>query len=154
MPDLVQLIDLNYVSMSIVIALVFGVVSLGIACAFVVFILKNLREYGIMKAMGVTPGELAFLIVIEIVLVNIAACLVGGMSGVTGVVLFSTRGIDLSSWTSHNQYFVVSGVIFPRLTVYSLIGPPAASLAFGLVSSIWPALLLARKRAVDILRVM
>jgi len=40
MPDLKQLIDLNYISMSIVILLVFGVVSLGIACAFVIVILK------------------------------------------------------------------------------------------------------------------
>ena len=48
MPDLRQLIDLNYLSMGIVTALVFGIVSLGIACAFVIFILKNLREYGIM----------------------------------------------------------------------------------------------------------
>jgi ABC-type lipoprotein release transport system permease subunit len=39
MPDLRQLIDLNYFSMSLVMVLVFGVVSLGIACAFVIFIM-------------------------------------------------------------------------------------------------------------------
>jgi ABC-type lipoprotein release transport system permease subunit len=154
MPDLVQLINLNYFSMSIVIVLVFGVVSLGISCAFVVFIFKSLREYGIMKAMGVTSGEVACLIVSEIVLINSVACLIGGMWGVAAVFFFSKNGIDLSSWTSHNQYFIVSGVIFPRLTVYSLISPPAAGLAFGLVSAIWPALLVARKKAVDILRVI
>ncbi|UCH21200.1 MAG: hypothetical protein JSU83_22280 [Deltaproteobacteria bacterium] len=73
MPDLRQLIDLEYLSMGIVTVLVFGVVSLGIACAFVIFILKNLREYGIMKAMGVTTGEMTFLIVVEVVLMNLAA---------------------------------------------------------------------------------
>jgi ABC-type lipoprotein release transport system permease subunit len=154
MPALVQLIDLNYLSMTIVILLVFGVVSLGISCAFVVFIFKSLREYGIMKAMGVTVGEVACLIVIEIVLINFAACLAGGVLGVGAVFFFSHHGIDLSSWTSHNQYFAVSGTIFPRLTVYSLFSPPAACLAFGLVSAIWPALLVASKKAVDILRVM
>ncbi len=56
MPDLRQLIDLEYLSMGIVTALVFGIVSLGIACAFVIFILKHMREYGIMKAMGVTSN--------------------------------------------------------------------------------------------------
>jgi ABC-type lipoprotein release transport system permease subunit len=154
MPDLVQLINLNYLSMSIVIVLVFGVVSLGVSCAFVVFIFKSLREYGIMKAMGVTSGEVACLIVMEIVLINIVAGIAGGLSGVAAVFFFSKSGIDLSSWTSHNQYFIVSGVIFPRLTLYSLISPPAAGLAFGLVSAIWPALLVARKKAVDILRVI
>ena len=66
MPDLRQLIDLNYVSMSMVMVLVFGVVSLGIACAFVIFIMKHVREYGIMKAMGVTAGEMMRLIIMEI----------------------------------------------------------------------------------------
>jgi len=152
MPDLVQLIDLNYVSMTIVVVLVFGVVSLGISCAFIVFIFRNLREYGIMKAMGVTSGEVARLIIMEILFINIAACLAGGILGTATVLFFAGRGIDLSAWTSHNQYFAVSGVIFPRLTVYSLVSPPAASAAFGLVSAVWPALLVARKKAVDILR--
>jgi ABC-type lipoprotein release transport system permease subunit len=140
--------------MSIVIFLVFGVVSLGISCAFVVYIFKGLREYGIMKAMGVTSGEVSFLIVTEVVLINIAACVAGGILGVASVFFFSKNGIDLSYWTSHNQYFVVSGEIFPRLTAYSLIGPPAASLSFGLISAVWPALLIARKKAVDILKVI
>jgi len=152
MPDLVQLIDLNYVSMTIVVVLVFGVVSLGISCAFIVFIFRNLREYGIMKAMGVTSGETARLIVMEILFINITACLAGGILGTAAVLLFAGRGIDLSAWTSHNQYFAVSGVIFPRLTIYSLMSAPAASAAFGLVSAVWPALLVARKKAVDILR--
>lgn len=79
MPDLKQLIDLNYISMSIVMVLVFGVVSLGIACAFSIFILKNLREYGVMKAMGVSPSETFFLILFEVVLMNLAASIMGIM---------------------------------------------------------------------------
>lgn len=154
MPDLEQLINLNYISMSIVIILVFGVVSLGIGCAFVVFIFKSLREYGIMKAMGVSAGEVAFLIITEVVLINIAACVAGGLLGVTAVLFFSHSGIDLSAWTSHNQYFVVSGLIFPRMTAYALITPPAASLGFGLLSALWPALLVARKKAVEVLKVI
>jgi ABC-type lipoprotein release transport system permease subunit len=154
MPDLVQLINLNYISMSIVIILVFGVVSLGIGCAFVVFIFKSLREYGIMKAMGVSSGEVVFLIITEVVLINIAACVAGGLLGVTAVLFFSHSGIDFSYWTSHNQYFVVSGLIFPRMTSYALMTPPAASLGFGLISALWPALLVARKKAVDVLKVI
>jgi ABC-type lipoprotein release transport system permease subunit len=154
MPDLVQLINLNYVSMTIVIILVFGVVSLGISCAFVVFIFKSLREYGIMKAMGVTSGEVAFVIVTEVVLINIFACLAGGIIGAVAAAIFSKTGIDLTSWTSHNQYFAVSGMIFPRMTGYSLVGPPLVSMLFGLISAVWPAILIARKRAADVLRVV
>jgi ABC-type lipoprotein release transport system permease subunit len=155
MPDLGQLIDLNYLSMGIVTALVFGIVSLGIACAFVIFILKNLREYGIMKAMGVTNREMTLLIIIEVVVMNLAASCIGIFAGVLAVIITNEAGgIDLTAFTSHNRYFTVSGVIFPRLTFFSLYSPPMASFLFCLFAAIWPAVLIARKKAADILRIV
>jgi ABC-type lipoprotein release transport system permease subunit len=153
MPDLRQLIELNYVSMSLVMVLVFGVVSLGIACAFVIFIMKHVREYAIMKAMGVTPAEMTRLIIMEIMLMNGAASLAGIAAGVVAVLLVGTVGIDLTAFTSYNRYFAVSGVIYPRLTAFSLWSPPALALVFSLAAALWPALLVARKKAADILRV-
>jgi ABC-type lipoprotein release transport system permease subunit len=152
MPDLVQLIDLNYVSMGIVMVLVFGVVSLGIACAFVIFIFKNLREYGIMKAMGVTPREIACLIAIEVIMMNLIASSVGILGGFLSVLIAGRTGVDLTYFTSHNRYFVVSGIIYPRLTFYSLCLPPILAFFFSLASAIWPAWLVARKKAASILR--
>jgi len=152
MPDLLQLIDLNYMSMNIVMFLVFAVVSLGIACAFTIFILKNMREYGIMKSMGVTPGEVGYLIMVEIFLLNITASFAGIIIGVLAVFMIGQSGIDLTSFTSHNRYFVVSGVILPRLTLYSFILPPLLAMVFSMISAIWPALLVSRKKAVQILR--
>ena len=152
MPDLRQLIDLNYISMGFVIVIVFSVVSLGIACGFIIFILKNMREYGIMKAMGATPGEMARLIVIEVILMNLAASGIGVIVGVLAVFLVGKTGIDLSAVTSYNRYFAVSAVIFPRLTAYSLGLPPAVALLFSLAAAIWPAVLVARQKAVAVLR--
>jgi len=155
MPDLRQLIDLQYLSMGIVIILVFGVVSLGIACAFVIFILKNLREYGIMKAMGITSREMAILIFSKIVLMNTAAACVGILVGVLAVFTVDKfGGINLTAFTSHNRYFTVSGIIYPRLTFFSLCSPPITSFLFGSISAIWPTVLVARKKAADILRIV
>jgi ABC-type lipoprotein release transport system permease subunit len=123
MPDLKQLIDLNYVSMSIVVFVVFGVVSLGIACAFTIFILKNMREYGILKAMGVTPYEITALIFFEVVFMNLAASTIGILFGIAVVELIARTGIDLTAYTSHNQYFAVISLLqccffnyLPRIT--------------------------------------
>ena len=153
MPDLRQLIDLQAVSMVIVIVLVFGVVAIGIACSFVMFIIRNLREYGILKAMGVSTVEMSLLIVSKVALMNLIACAAGLVTGVLAVlVVTQSGGIDLTAFTSHNRYFGVSGVIYPRLTAFSLWAPPATSLVFSLVAAVWPAALIARKRAADILR--
>lgn len=153
MPDLKQLIDLNYVSMGLVMVLVFGVISFGIACGFVIFILKNLREYGIMKTMGVSASEMTFLIVGEVILINMAACCLGVLAGVMAdFIVNNTGGIDLTRFTSHNRYFIVSGIIYPRLSLYSLCLPPSLAFLFGLLAAIWPVCLVVRKKAADILR--
>jgi ABC-type lipoprotein release transport system permease subunit len=152
MPDLRQLIDLNYVSMSIVIFIVFALVALGVSSAFVIFILKNLREYGIVKAMGVTPLEISFLIAAEVGMMIFAASCVGVALGAAVTYLVAITGIDLTAFTSHNRYFAVSGVVIPRLTLYSLWAPPLIAFCFGLAASIWPAVLVVRSRTADILR--
>ncbi|MFA5904660.1 MAG: FtsX-like permease family protein [Desulfobacula sp.] len=152
MPDLRQLIDLNVVSMSIVIVLVFGVVSIGIACGLVIFILKNMREYGIMKAMGSTAGELMLLIYAKVILITLCTSLAGCLAGVLMVWGGRKTGIDLTAFTSHNQYFAVSGIIYPRLTLFSLGAPPVAALFFSLLAAAWPVALLLRKKTAEILR--
>jgi ABC-type lipoprotein release transport system permease subunit len=152
MPDLKQLIDLNFVSMGIVMVLVFGIVSLGISCAFVIFILKNLREHGIMKAMGMLPTEAVLLIVTQVAVLALAASLAGDVAGALAVLAFARIGIDLTAFTSHNPYFVVSGIIYPRLTFYSLFWPPVLATVFGLLAAVWPCVFVIRKKAADILR--
>lgn len=152
MPDLKELIDLNYVSMSIVMVIVFAVVAIGIASSFSIFILRHMREYGLMKAMGVTPWELTLLITLEVVLMNSAATVAGAAIGAAAACIAAGVGIDLSAFTSHNRYFSVSGVIYPRLTVYSVIIPVALSFIFGLIAAVWPASMAAGKKVADILR--
>jgi ABC-type lipoprotein release transport system permease subunit len=155
MPDLHQLIDLQYVSMGMVIILVFAVVAIGIGCSFVIFIIKNLREYGIMKAMGVTNWEMTSLIMMKVGLMNLFASLAGLVIGI-GLVWGADAwgGIDLTPWTSHNRYFSVSGIIFPRLTLFSLLATPVTAILFSLLAALWPTGLLARKKAADIIRMI
>jgi len=152
MPDLEQLIRLNYFSMSIVIIIVFIIVSLGITSAFIIFIFRNIREYGIMKVMGITSIETFLLLFFEVLIINIAASVTGLILGAFLVMIFHAAGIDLTGYTSHNPYFIVSGIIYPRLTVYSLLFPPLFSLVFSLPAAVWPAVMVIRQNAADILR--
>lgn len=152
MPDLKQLIDLNFVCMAIVMVLVFALVSVGISCAFLIFTLKNLREHGIMKTMGIMPVDTVLLLISQIGLLTLCAAALGAVAGVALVLLFSQTGIDLTSLTSHNRYFAVSGIIYPRLTAANLLTPPLLAIVFGLAAALWPSLYIIRKSPADILR--
>jgi ABC-type lipoprotein release transport system permease subunit len=152
MPDLKQLIDLDNFCMRIVITLVFAIVSVGISCAFLIFSLKNIREHGIMKAMGFHVVDTAGLLLAEIILLTAVAVLFGMVSGYALVEIFSRTGIDISQFTSHNQYFAVSGILFPRLTAWVLLAPPGAAFVFSLAASVWPIGYVVSRSPAEILR--
>lgn len=152
MPDLKQLIDLNFVCMALVMILVFAIVSVGISCAFLIFTMRNLREHGIMKAMGIMPADTALFITTQIGLLILFAATIGVLAGGAAVVLCSQSGIDLSALTSHNQYFSVSGFIYPRLTTASVFAAPLLAFIFGIGAAIWPSFYIIRKSPAEILR--
>lgn len=152
MPDLKQLIDLNLICLAILMVLVFAIVAVGISCAFLIFTLKNLREHGIMKAMGVLPSGTAMLLLCQIGMLTSVASIIGLALGGALVALYANLGIDLTAFTSHNQYFTVSGIIYPRLTASTLLAPPLLALVFGLVAAILPAIFILRKNPADIIR--
>ena len=152
MPDLKQLIDLEYICMAIVIILVFAIVAVGISCTFLIFTLKNLREHGIMKAMGCMSGDTALLLLVQIGLLTFVAAMIGTLVGAGLVATFHHIGIDISAFTSHNQYFAVSGMLYPRLTGPAFFAPPGVAVLFGLAAAIWPIVYISGKNPADILR--
>jgi ABC-type lipoprotein release transport system permease subunit len=152
MPDLVQLIHLNEISMRLILLLVFALVGFGISNTFVLTLVERYREFGILKAMGVKPGELILLIFLE----SFTVCLLAvGLGLLVGGCLSSAaalQGIDFSNFTSHNRYFVVSGVVYPRLTAAGIVWPGAIALGVSVLSSYLPTRMAGKKSTADMLR--
>jgi len=152
MPDLVQLIRLNRTSMRIIMVFVFILVGFGISNSFVLTIVERFREFGILKAMGVTSRELVGMIFCESFIVCLAAGLTGLAVGYVLTQLTALIGIDFSSFTSHNRYFVVSGQVFPRVTAPALYWPALLVVGVSFMSSFLPARIAAKKTAAETLR--
>ena len=152
MPDLLQLIEMNEIAMQIIMFFVFVLVGFGISNSFVLTIVERFREFGILKAMGVTPRELVGLIFLESFMVCFVATLMGLCIGWLAIQAFAAIGIDFSSLTSHNRYFIVSGLVRPRATMASLYWPGLLSIIVSIISSYFPTRIAARKAASETLR--
>ncbi len=151
MPDLTQLLELNDICVTILVLIVLGVVSLGCAGSFAIFVVSRIKEYGVLSAMGVTGLETALLIGLQMVLINAIASAIGVLAGMLAVWGFGRTGIDLSVWTSHNRYFAATAVIFPRLSWGSAAIPSVVSLGFGFAASVWPVWLVVKEKTCDII---
>ena len=152
MPDLIQLIEMNEVAMRILILFVFILVGFGISNSFILTIVERYREFGILKAMGVTPKELVGLVFLESFMVCLAATLIGLFLGWVLTVVVAVWGIDFSSLTSHNRYFIVTGLVRPRATLESIYWPGLLSILAAVVSAYLPTRLAAKKTTSETLR--
>ncbi len=150
-PDLVQLIEMNQVSVGLVMLFVFILVGFGIANLFVLTTLERFREFGILKAMGVTPSELQLMVFLESLLIGLLATAAGLLLGWAMAELLALRGIDFSAMTSSNRYFVMSGMVYPRTTLEGLWQPGVLALAVSLIAALIPARIAARRAAAQVL---
>ena len=152
LPELDQLLRLNMVSMLIVIILVVTLMAAGVSNTVLVSVMDRYRTFGVLKALGVTPGEVIRLILIETALICLVAGLVGISLGGAFTLLFGRQGIDLGLLTSENPHFVLSSVIHTRLTWEMGVAPPLAVLLVGVFASMWPAIIAARHRPSEVMR--
>ncbi len=152
LPELEQLTQLNLASMAIGIALVVVIMAAGVSNTVLVSVMDRYREFGVLKALGTTPGEILRLIVAETALLCATAGAVGLALGAAATGIFGRAGIDISRFTSENPHFVLTSVVHPRLTWTMAVAPARAALAAGILVSLWPGLAAARRRAADVMR--
>lgn len=152
LPELDQLLQLNLVSMFIVILLVVIMMAAGVSNTVLVSVMDRYREFGVLKALGTTPGEVLRLVLMETALICLAAGTMGLAAGSAITIATSHTGIDLGRFTSENVHFVLSSVIHPRLTWGMAFAPALTVLGAGLAASLWPAAIAARRRAAEVLR--
>ena len=140
MPDLVQLLALNRAAMSIVVVLVMAILALGVSNTLYVSVGERTRELGILKAMGMSPGDIMLLVLAETGLLVGAGALGGAALGAGLAAACSWGGgVDLSRWTSMNPLWAGSGVVDPHLTAAAVVLPLVVIVSCGLLAGLLPA---------------
>jgi ABC-type antimicrobial peptide transport system permease subunit len=152
MPELVQLISLNQVSINVVLGLALLILAFGVSNTAFMSVGERTREMGILKAMGARPMQIAAGVLGETLAMVFLAGLVGVALGAAAAHVWSLVGLDLGRWTSANRHFLLSGVIYPRTTAYAVLLPGLVAVACGLLAGILPAVRAARINVVQALR--
>lgn len=104
-PDVTQLIELNDSTMGILIAIVFLIVAIGIVNTMTTITFERFREFGTIAALGVTPTGIMGLVTAEALALGLAGSLIGSAIGISYCLYLAAHGIDLTAFTSANQYF-------------------------------------------------
>ncbi len=132
------------------------IVAMGVVNTVLMSVMERVRELGVMLAVGLTPGRLAGLVMLEGAVLGALSAAVGGAVGLAIVLPLNQNGLDLASMMGGESVEVagvaLNTVIHP--TVEWSVFATFCGLAwlFTVLSSLWPALHAARLKPVDAMR--
>ena len=152
MPGLRQSIEMDLISGLIFYMLLLLVVAFSILNTFLMAIFERTREFGVMMAIGTTPGRLTKVLLIESMTLTFVGVVAGIFAGSLITIYFQTHGIDFSGASELLSQFGISGRMYPKLSLLSAFSGPLAVLVITFFTALYPSLKVRRMRPVEAMR--
>jgi ABC-type lipoprotein release transport system permease subunit len=151
-PDVVQLIELNDGTMRLLVLIVFFIVALGIVNTMGMSVLERTTEFGVLAALGLRPGQVVMLVLLEALVLGAVAAAAGSLAGVALCTYLAGHGLDLTRLTSANPHFATSHVLKAELVAADLLLANLVGFATALLAGLLPAWRASRLAPAEALR--
>jgi len=126
------------------IAMSFGVVNTTLMAVF-----ERIREFGLLKALGMKPMGIIAGVLVESVLLLTLGLIVGNVIGLLTVTALAHTGIDLSALAEGMEFVGMSRVIYPIIQGKDVLLANLIVFLLGLLVSVYPAIIAARFNPVE-----
>ena len=152
-PALASAVALDDFSGSIIQTMLFTIIAFGIMNTVLMSVLHRHREFGVLQAIGLTPGQTGVIVLIEGMVLTLISGVLGVGLGTILVWYFLGDGLDL---TGAVEEMTFSGVLFepiivPEFRLERYVHSLGFILVVGAVASVYPAL---RAAKIDVTEAM
>jgi len=148
-PGLLQSIQMDLVSGLIMYLILVIVVAFSILNTFVMAIFERTREFGVMMAIGTTPGRLMRLVLTESFFMTATGLALGIALGAALTLWFEGHGILIPGGDEIMKAYGITGRLYPKLSLLSATIGPSAVLVITLFSALFPALKIRQMKPVE-----
>ena len=153
LPEVQQSIDIDRVSANLMYWIILALVAFSVVNSFVMTIFERTREFGMLRALGMRPGQLVWLLQWEAFFVWLLGALLGIGAALLLVGWLGSSGIDLGEMAeTYSAEMFMPTKLYPAWSAKSLLMAPVV-LFFGCqLASLIPSLRLFRLQPVEALR--
>jgi len=155
MPNLANAIKLDYASQKFIFAIILLIVTIGVVNTLLMSVMERLREFGVVLALGSSPGRLRRLVLLEALLLGIISAIVGCLLGALATWYLVEVGIDLQTFIPETLEF--GGVVFDPVlrAAWDLVWMARITLfivAMTVLAALYPAIKAGRIMPVEAMR--
>lgn len=157
-PELVSLVQLVQVAWAFVLVLVFIAAAAGVANTMLMATFERTHEFGMLLALGTTPGRLVRMVLAEAVALGVVGALIGTALGVALVAATHRTGVDFAALTGGGPTEIsFAGLrwslrLYPSLAFEDIGRVVSAVVVTSFLAALWPAARVARLQPVQALR--
>ena len=145
-PELQNALNTKTGAMNIFSVIILLVVGIGILNLLMMAVFERTREIGILGALGLKPGQISWLFLLEGALMGLVGVFFGVALGLLINFWFSRVGFDYSQFTSLTSYTaLISGRVYTTLGTEKLLGRSLIVLVISLLAAFFPARAAARE---------
>lgn len=147
-----QMIQADISSAFFMYAVLVVLVAFSVLNTQLMSVLERTHEFGIVMSLGLTPGRLGRLVMLETALMGLMGFAIGTLLGAVVTGWISVHGFTYPGLEELSSIFNLPGRMYPRLTPASIVIGPAVVFLFTLLSAVYPALRLHRLEPVEAMR--
>ncbi|MBW1642865.1 MAG: FtsX-like permease family protein, partial [Deltaproteobacteria bacterium] len=128
------------------VAMGFGIVNTTLMAIF-----ERMREFGLLKALGMKPRWIIRGVLTESFFLLIFGMAIGNLLGFLSVFALSGTGIDLSRLAAGTELWGMAKIIYPSIAFKDVVTSNMVVLVLGLLVCLYPAVKAARFTVVEAL---
>ncbi len=115
-------------------------------------VLERTHEFGIVMALGLTPGRLGRLVLLETAIMGVLGLLLGALCGGVLTYWLSINGFSYPGMDELASKFNLPSRFYPQVTIPTLLLGPTVVFLFTIIAALYPALRLHRLHPVAAMR--
>lgn len=141
-PVIARILDMADAQMIIMILITYIAVAMVVLNAMLMSVFERIKEFGVMKAVGVKPFQIVLLIYAETIIQVITAALIALAAGYSIASYLEDNGIDLSAIASGASFggIAMDPIWYAYITGDSLIMPIFFLFLIAFLAAVYPAI--------------
>jgi ABC-type lipoprotein release transport system permease subunit len=152
LPGLKQAIQADISSAVFMYGVLVILVAFSVLNTQLMSVLERTHEFGIVLALGLKPGRLGRLVMLETALMGLIGLALGALIGGAVTAWLGVHGFTMPGMDEMGAKFNLPSRLHPNVTIASLLSGPLVVFLFSLLASVYPALRLRRLQPVEAMR--